>query len=230
MAPGTPSGPKKLPMRCERWRRRSSAAESDPMPASVAHDTPTGARKWTIIATLLLGFFAYAVNTRGNALESSLVTQAFALDHYKIQWITGVGVILSLFSLFTSLYFIKLIGSRRTYLIGTGCLAAGCLGVSLAVDPYQLGVAAAIRHCAGFMAIPGSGTIQRMLPAHRRFIYCVYAAMVYGGQVAAESLGALTAFSPSWRALLVGLAACGVCVNLIALCLFPDDRPERQPK
>ena len=63
------------------------------------------------------------------------------------------------------LYIIKLIGARRTYLIGTGCLAAGCLGLSLAVDTYQLAIASALRHCAGFMAIPGSGTIRRMLPA-----------------------------------------------------------------
>src|SRR5262249_53643452 len=107
------------------------------MPALLSDDTPTGARKWTIIIALLLGFFAYALNTRGSTLEGSLIVQAFALDRYRIQWISAMGIILSLCSIFTSLYLIKLIGARRTYLIGTSCLVGGCLSLSLSADVYQ---------------------------------------------------------------------------------------------
>jgi len=155
---------------------------------------PTGVRRWVVIVTLLVGFFTYALNGRGSVLESPLIVQAFALDHYKIQWITGVEGVLSLASLFTSIYLIKIFGSRGTYLLGTCCLTAGCLGVALAADPYQLGVMGALRQGGSFMAIPGSGLIQTLLPGHRRFAYCLYAALVYGGQVAVETLGALLAF------------------------------------
>ena len=191
---------------------------------------PTGVRRWVVIVTLLVGFFTYALNGRGSVLESPLIVQAFALDHYKIQWITGVEGILSLASLFTSLYLIKIFGSRWTYLLGTSTLAAGCLGVALAADPYQLGVMGGVRHCGGFMAIPGSGLLQRLLPGHRRFAYCLYASLVYGGQVAVESLGALLAFEPSWRTLFVLLGAVGATLSLMTLFLFPDDRPESGPE
>jgi MFS transporter, DHA2 family, multidrug resistance protein len=54
--------------------------------------------------------------------------------------------------------------------------------------------------------------------------------MVFGGQVTVEPLGALTAFHPSWRALFVTLGVCGAGLVLVALFIFPDDRPARQPE
>jgi hypothetical protein len=87
-----------------------------------------------------------------------------------------------------------------------------------------------VRSCAGFISIPGLTVLQRLLPGQRRFSYCVYLALVYGGQVVVEPLGALVAFLPSWQALYVGIGLCGVCLALAALLLFPDDRPERPPE
>ena len=60
------------------------------MSAAPAEQTsPTGVRRWTIIGTLLVGAFVFSLNARGTILESEVVIQAFGLDHYKIQWITG---------------------------------------------------------------------------------------------------------------------------------------------
>ncbi len=81
-----------------------------------------------------------------------------------------------------------------------------------------------------FLPIPGLTMLQRLLPERKRFAYCTYLTLVYGGQVIVEPIGALVAFHPSWRALFVGIGACGVVLVLIALCLFPDDRPARPPE
>ena len=50
---------------------------------------PTGAQRWTVIVTLLVGAFVFSLNARGTILESDVIIQAFGLDHYKIQWILG---------------------------------------------------------------------------------------------------------------------------------------------
>ena len=192
--------------------------------------SPTGARKATVIGTILLGAFVFSLNARGTILESELIVQAFELDHYKIQWITGLEGIAGLTSLFSSIYLIKVFGARRVFLAGTVCLTVGCLGEALARTPWQLGVAGVVRSCAGFYTIPGLTMLQRLLPQRRRFAYCTYLTLVYGGQVVVEPLGALLAFNPSWRAVYAILGACGVWFVLSGLFLFDDDRPEQQPE
>ncbi len=201
------------------------------MSASAAEETlPTGALKWTIIGTVLVGAFVFSLNARGTILESMQIIQAFALDRYKIQWITGLEGVAGLTSLFSSIYLIKVFGARRVFLLGTVCLAVGALGESLARTPLELGAAGTVRSCAGFYTIPGLTILQRLLPRRIRFAYCTYLTMVYGGQVVVEPIGALVAFNPSWRALYVSIGVCAVGLILIALFLFPDDRPERQPE
>jgi DHA2 family multidrug resistance protein len=201
------------------------------MPASPAEQTlPTGAQKWTIVGTALVGAFVFSLNARGTILESALIVQAFALDRYKIQWITGAEGIASLTTLFAGIYLLKVFGARRVFLLGAVCLAAGALGESLARTPWELGVAGVVRSCAGFYSIPGLTVLQRLVPGRTRFAYCTYLTLVYGGQVVVEPVGALVAFNPSWRALYAGIGVCGVALVLIALCLFPDDRPERRPE
>jgi predicted MFS family arabinose efflux permease len=201
------------------------------MSASPAVPTlPTGAEKWTIIGTLLAGAFVFSVNARGTVLVSGVIVQAFALDRYKIQWITGAEGIAGLTALFAGIYLLKVFGGWRAYLLGTVCLAAGALGESLARTPWEMGVAGVVRSCAGFYSIPGLTMLQRLVPGRTRFAYCTYLALVFGGQVAAEPIGALTAFHPSWRALFAVIGACAVALFLIALCLFPDDRPVRRPE
>src|SRR5262249_50197306 len=54
--------------------------------------------------------------------------------------------------------------------------------------------------------------------------------LVFGGQVTVEPFGALLAFNPSWRLLFAALGACGVCLVLVGLFLFPDDRPAQRPQ
>jgi DHA2 family lincomycin resistance protein-like MFS transporter len=191
---------------------------------------PRGAERWTIIGTLLVGAFVFSVNTRGTVLVSGVIVQAFALDRYKIQWITGAEGIAGLTALFMGIYLLKVFGVRLTYLLGAVCLAGGALGESLARTPWELGVAGVVRSSAGFLSIPGLTLLQRLVPGRARFAYCTYLALVFGGQVAAEPVGALVAFHPSWRALFAGIGACGVALVLIALCLFPDDRPVRRPE
>jgi DHA2 family multidrug resistance protein len=201
------------------------------MSASPAEPTlPTGAQKWTIIGTVLVGAFVFSLNARGSILESPVIIQAFALDRYKIQWITGAEGVAGLTALFSSIYLIKVFGARRVFLLGTICLTAGCLGESLARSPWELAVAGTVRSCAGFYPIPGLTTFQRLTPGRNRFAYCTYLTLVYGGQVMVEPIGALTAFNPSWRALYASIGACAVALVLIALFLFPDDRPSRQPE
>jgi hypothetical protein len=199
-------------------------------PASAEQTLPTGLQRWTIIGTTLLGAFVFSLNARGIILQSGVVVQAFALDRYKIQWITGAEGIAGLTSLFVGIYLLKVFGARRVYLLGAVCLAAGALGASMARTPWELGVEGVVRSCAGFYSIPGLTILQRLAPGRTRFAYCTYLALVFGGQVTVEPLGALLAFNPSWRALFVGIGACGVALVLVALCLFPDDRPARQPE
>jgi hypothetical protein len=200
----------------------SSSAAEQPL--------PTGAMKATIIGTILVGAFVFSLNARGSILESPVLIQAFALDRYKIQWITGAEGIAGLTALFTSVYLIKVFGARRVFLLGTACLAAGALGESLARTPLELGVSGVVRSCAGFFPFSGLTMFQRLTPTRKRFAYCTYLTLIYGGQVIVESIGALVAFNPSWRALYAGLGNCGGALVLIALCLFPDDRPERGPE
>jgi DHA2 family multidrug resistance protein len=191
---------------------------------------PTGAQRWTIIGTTLVGAFVFSLNSRGTILEGELKTQAFALDHYKIQWITGAEGVAGLTSLLASIYLIKLVGARRVFLLGTACLTAGAFGEALARTPWELLVAGTVRSCAGFYSIPGLTVMQRLLPGRARFGYCTYLALIFGGQVAVEPLGALLAFQPSWRALFAAFGVCGACLVLVALFLFPDDRPARRPE
>jgi DHA2 family multidrug resistance protein len=191
---------------------------------------PTGAQKWTIVTTVLVGAFVFSLNARGSVLESPVIIQAFALDRYKVQWITGAEALAGLTSLLASVYLIKLVGARRVFLLGVGCLTAGCLGQALARTPWELFVAGTVRSCAGFYSIPGLTILQRCLPRHARFGYCTYLALVFGGQVTVEPLGALLAFNPSWRMLFVVLGACGTCLVLVGLFIFPDDRPGQRPQ
>jgi MFS transporter, DHA2 family, multidrug resistance protein len=191
---------------------------------------PTGARRWTIIATTLAGAFVFSLNARGSILESPVIVQAFALDRYKVQWITGAEAVASLTALVSSVYLAKLAGARRVYLLGTACLTAGCLGEALARTPWELTVAGVVRSSAAFFSIPGLTTLQRLLPGRARFGYCTYLAMVFGGQVAVEPLGALLAYNPSWRALFAALGVSGACLVLVALFIFPDDRPAHPPE
>src|SRR5262249_33640621 len=152
-----------------------------------------------------------------------VIIQAFALDRYRNQWITGAEGVAGLTTLFAGIYLIKVFGARRTFLLGTVCLAVGALGESLARTPWELGLAGGVRSCAGCYSIPGPTILQRLVPGRTRFAYCTYLALVFGGQVMAEPVGALVAFNPSWRALYAGIGACGMALVLVALCLFPDD-------
>src|SRR5260370_14851298 len=108
------------------------------MSASPAGQTlPTGAQKWTTIGTILVGAFLFSLNARGTVLEGELKVQAFALDRYKIQWITGLDGVAGLTSLFSSIYLIKVFGARRVFLLGAVCLTVGCLGETLARTPWE---------------------------------------------------------------------------------------------
>jgi DHA2 family multidrug resistance protein len=188
-----------------------------------------GAQKWTMIGTVLVGALVFSLNARGTVLEGDIKVQAFALDRYKVQWINGAEGVAGLTALFSSLYLIKVFGARRVYILGAICLTAGALGEALARTPWELAVMGVLRSCAGFFPIAGLTTLQRLLPGQNRFAYCTYLALVYGGQVVVEPIGALLAFHPTWRALFVGIGACGASMVLIALFVFPDDRPGRQP-
>jgi DHA2 family multidrug resistance protein len=201
------------------------------MPASTAVQTlPTGVQKWTIVSALLLGGFVFSLNARGSVLESSVIVQAFGLDHYKIQWITGAEALAGLTSLLASVYLIKLVGARWVFLLGVACLTVGCLGEALARTTWELLVAGTIRSCAGFYSIPALTILQRYLPRHARFSYCTYLALIFGGQVTVEPLGAMLAFNPSWRMLFLGLGVSGTFLVLIGLCIVPDDRPIHGPQ
>ena len=108
-------------------------------------ELPTGARKATVIGSILLGAFVFSLNARGTVLESELKIQAFDLDRYKIQWITGPEGVAGLTCLFLSLYLMKIFGARCVFLAGAVCLTVGCLGKALAQTPWQLGVAGMVR-------------------------------------------------------------------------------------
>ncbi len=82
------------------------------MSASPTEQTlPTGALKGTIISAVLVGALVFSLNARGTILESMQTIQAFALDRYKVQWITGLEGVAGLTSLFASIYLIKVCGS-----------------------------------------------------------------------------------------------------------------------
>ncbi len=87
-----------------------------------------GPSRWTIIATLLVAAFVFSLNARGYILESEVIIQAFGLDHYKIQWITGPEGIAGLTSLFSAIYLMKVFGARRVFLLGTGLSGRGRAG------------------------------------------------------------------------------------------------------
>src|SRR5580658_10468853 len=126
------------------------------MSASTAKRTlAIGAEKWTIIGTTLVGAFVFSLNARGTILVSGVIVQAFALDRYKIQWINGAEGVASCTALFAGISLLKFFGARRVFLLGALCLTAGALAESLARTPWELGVAATVRACAGFYAIPG---------------------------------------------------------------------------
>ncbi len=99
---------------------------------SAVRASPAEATKATVIGSILLGAFVFSLNARGTVLESDLIVQAFALDHYKIQWITGSEGTVGLTSFFASIYLTKVFGARRMFLAGTICLTVGCLGEALA--------------------------------------------------------------------------------------------------
>jgi MFS family permease len=191
---------------------------------------PTAAQRWTIICTLFVGALVFSLNARGSILESPLIVQAFGLDHYRIQWVTGLEGVAGLTSLFSSIYLMKMFGARWVFLLGAACLAVGALGEALARTPLELGVAGVVRNCGGFLPIPGLTMFQRLMPGRIRFAYCTWLTLVYGGQVIVEPLGALVAFHPSWRALFVAIGASSVVLVLFALCLFPEDRPMHPPE
>jgi DHA2 family multidrug resistance protein len=191
---------------------------------------PTGALKWTIIGTALVAALVFSLNARGSILESPVIVQSFALDRYKVQWITGAEGVAGLTSLLASIYLIKLAGARRVLLLGTACLTAGCLGEALARTPWELGVAGVVRSCAGFYSIPALTILLRCLPGHGRFGYCTFLGLIFGGQVTVEPIGALLAFNPSWRVLYAALGVGGACLVLVVLFIFPDDRPGRRPE
>src|SRR5260370_27279023 len=110
------------------------------MSASPAGQTlPTGAQKWTTIGTILVGAFLFSLNARGTVLEGELKVQAFALDRYKIQRITGLDGVAGLTSLFPSIYLIKPFGARRPLHLHALSLTLGCLGETLARPPSALG-------------------------------------------------------------------------------------------
>ncbi len=201
------------------------------MPASIAGQTlPTGAQRWTIISTTLVGAFVFSLNARGSVLESPVIVQAFGLDRYKVQWITGAEAVAGLTSLLVAIYLIKLVGTRWVFLLGAACLAVGCLGQALARTPSELFLAGTIRSCAAFYSIPGLTILQRNVPRHTRFSYCTYLALIFGGQVTVEPLGALMAFNPSWRMLFAILGVCGAALLLVGLFIFPKDHPSQWPE
>jgi predicted MFS family arabinose efflux permease len=199
---------------------------SKAIPAAAA---PTGAMKWTVVGTVLLGAFIYSLNAKGTILETNIIIQEFALDHYKAQWITGAEGVVGLTLFFSSIYLIKRFGARRVFIAGAICLTVGCIIVALARNAWQEGIGGVIRNCSGIYMIPALGVFQRLTPRHLRLSYCTLLTLVYAGQVVAEPLGGLVAFHPTWRALFVFMAVCGVWLIVGGYFLFPDDRPANPP-
>ena len=126
-----------------------SAPRAEPM-------LPTAAQKWTVIGTTLVAAFVFSLNSRGSVLESPVIVQAFALDRYKVQWITGAEAVAGLTSLVSSIYLSKLVGARRVFLLGAACLTAGCLCEALARTPRELLVAGTVRSCSAACSMPTS--------------------------------------------------------------------------
>ncbi len=205
--------------------------------SSVVEELPTGARKVTIIGTILFGGFVFSLNARGTVLQSPVIVQAFALDRYKVQWITGAESMAGLTALLTSIYLSKLVGARRTYLLGAACLTAGSVCEALARTPWELFVAGTLRSCAGFYGIPGITILQRCVPGYTRFAYCTYLALVFGGrkpgdrQVEPHRL-AHDGVQPVLADVVIVISRCvlGPCLILIGLFLFQDDRPAQRPE
>jgi Major Facilitator Superfamily len=198
--------------------------------ASAKQPAVSEVQRWTNLSTLLVAAFVFSLNARGSILVSRVTVEWFGLDRYKIQWVTGLEGIGGLTSLFAGIYLMKLFGARRTFLLGTACMAVGALGETFAQTPLQLCVTATVRSCAGFLAIPGLTIFQRLLPGRTRFAYCTWLTMIYGGQVVVEPVGSLLAFNPSWRALYAGIGLCSLALVLVELCLCPDDRPGKPPE
>src|SRR6516164_1071549 len=92
---------------------------------------PTGFAKWLVIVTLLLAGFTYTLNAKGTVLESTIVIDCFALDHYKAQWITGPEGVFGLAAFFSSIYLMEVFGARRVFIAGAILLTSGCLLVSV---------------------------------------------------------------------------------------------------
>jgi MFS family permease len=181
------------------------------------------------MGTVLLSAFAYTLSSKGTVLEYDLIVQALGTDHYRNQWLTGPAAVVGLVVIFLPLYYLRVFGVRLLYVLGASCLGLGCLGAALASTPLQAGIAAVVRSGSGLVAIPGFTLFQQLLPTRKGLSMCLYLAVVYGGQVVAEPLGALLAFHPSWRALFVGLAALSLWFIAAGLFLFPDDRPATRP-
>src|SRR5262249_39283673 len=131
--------------------------------------------------------------------------------------------------LFLPLYYMRVFGSRRIYILGAICLGLGCLGAALVRTPWQAGIFAILRSGAGLIAIPAFTLFGQFMPTRRGLSMCIFLGTVYGGQVLAEPLGALLAYHPSWRGLFVVLAALSVWFIVVALFLLPDDRPAGKP-
>ena len=153
--PGDPEWAKQAADEMRPWRRRSSRAGTDCMSAAPAQQTtPTGTHRGTLIATILVAGFVFSLNARGYILESDVVTQAFGLDHYNIQWVTGPEGIAGLASLFTAVYLMKVFGARWVFLLGTGCMAVGALGESMARTPIELASQGSVAVAGGFSRSP----------------------------------------------------------------------------
>jgi MFS family permease len=201
------------------------------MSTSPAHPPlPTGAARGTVVGTVLFAAFVYTLSAKGTVLQTEQIIQAFHLDRYRVQWITGSEGVVGLTAIFAAIHLTNVFGARRMFLVGAVCLGLGAAGTALARTPWQFGVAGVVRSCAALFAIPGLVVLMRLMPRRKGVIYCSYLAMIYGGQVLAEPLGSLLEFHPSWRALFVVIAACAAWSVLCALFLFPDDRPARGPE
>jgi MFS family permease len=192
-------------------------------------EQPTGLARWLMIGTLLLAAFTYSLNAKGTVLESTIIIQCFALDRYKVQWITGPEGVFGLTAFFSSIYLIQLYGTRRVFLSGAVLLTSGCLLVSLSQTAIQVGLGGVIRNCSGLYMIPALTMFQRLMPGRQRVAYCIFVTLVYAGQVIAEPIGGLIAYHPSWRLLFLSMTVSGTWLLLVAFFLLPDDRPATGP-
>jgi DHA2 family lincomycin resistance protein-like MFS transporter len=197
--------------------------------AATAPGLPTGAARWIVIGTLLLALFLYTLNSKGAVLLSNEVVQDLDLDHYKAQWFTGSQGVAGSLAIFTGIYLVSLWGVRRTFLVGACCLTFGAVGTVFVQYAWQEAIAGVVRNCVSLWSIPSLTLLMQLLPRRKGIVYCTCLAMVYGGQIVAEPLGALLAYHPSWRALFVIIAVCGSWCILCAVFLFPHDVPAGWP-